>query len=702
MTEESNSQEKTIEIHVDSTRYKVAPGNQLVIPIQLINPSSKAGNFQLFIEGIPANWVSATSPITQLDPDARAIVNLVLQPPTQTETGPGIFPVIIRFVDQYDPTRLAKLEVELTVSAYSIDGRIGVMMESTQFSVSPGNGTTTKILLHNQGLVEDDFRLSVDGIPVSWISTPSPVTKLDVGEKQVITMTILPPPGSATRAGRFPFKLQVTSLKAPDQIDVIECTLTVSAVNKFICQLDPGTIEAKQLASVVITNQGNIQDTYTISWTSEGDAIAFDPPQAQSVQVSPGESASVEFSARPYNRPFFGNEVSLPFNTRVKPSSGEAQTINGHLTAKPMLPIWVIPVVLVLCLGIICVAVYFAFFKDNDDRDEQATQTAIAMTETYIASGGIQTPVIPTDSPPPTLLPTDIPTEIPLPSATLIPTDTPVPTPTDTPTNTPTVIPNVGRIAFQSNRDGDPELYIQDTGTGAIARLTQSLGVDTNPDYSPDGSRLAFMSDRTGDNEIYIANADGSNPINITNNPATDQNPSWSPDGQWIAFATNRDGNLEIYIMRPDGSNLLNLTNNPTDDQAPSWFSLGIAFQSNRDGNQEIYLMGADGSNQRNLTQNPADDSVPEGAPNGSQIAFTSLRDGNPEVYLMGVDGSNQRNLTNNPAADQAPAWSRDSNWVAFITDRDANQEIYIIRIDASQIYNITNHPAVDIVPTFQ
>ena len=109
-----------------------------------------------------------------------------------------------------------------------------------------------------------------------------------------------------------------------------------------------------------------------------------------------------------------------------------------------------------------------------------------------------------------------------------------------------------------------------------------------------DGKRIAFVSDRDGNPEIYVMDTDGGNLQNLTDNPAVDHSPSWSPDGKRIAFVSDRDGNPnEIYVMDTDGGNLQNLTNNPADDDGPSWSPDGkhIAFVSDRD------VMNANGSN---------------------------------------------------------------------------------------------------------
>src|SRR6185436_2023005 len=83
--------------------------------------------------------------------------------------------------------------------------------------------------------------------------------------------------------------------------------------------------------------------------------------------------------------------------------------------------------------------------------------------------------------------------------------------------------------------------------------------------------RIAFQSDRDGNNEIYVMNGDGSGLINLTNDPSDDYLPVWSPDGKRILFSSTRDGNWEIYMMNADGSAQTNLTNNPANDGDMNW-----------------------------------------------------------------------------------------------------------------------------------
>ena len=183
-------------------------------------------------------------------------------------------------------------------------------------------------------------------------------------------------------------------------------------------------------------------------------------------------------------------------------------------------------------------------------------------------------------------------------------------------------------------------------------------------------AQIAFASNRDGNPEIYVMDANGRNQRRLTNHPNNDWSPSWSPDGKRIVFMSNRDGHVhfhgwstyEIYVMDADGGNQQRLTENRKIDWDPVWSPDGkrIAFASDRKGdlqNFEIYVMDADGRNQQRLTENRGDDGSPSWSSDGKQIAFRSDRKGNPEIYVMDADGGNPQNLTNNPGGDVSPAW---------------------------------------------
>ena len=140
------------------------------------------------------------------------------------------------------------------------------------------------------------------------------------------------------------------------------------------------------------------------------------------------------------------------------------------------------------------------------------------------------------------------------------------------------------QIAFLSDRDGNPEIYVMDTDGNNQHRLTNNHNDDWSPSWSPDGKRIVFFSNRDGHvhakhgwstYDIYVMDVDGGNLQKLTENPNDDRDPSWSPDGKRIAFCSVREGhfNFEIYVMDTNGGNQQNLTNNRHDDCCPSWLN---------------------------------------------------------------------------------------------------------------------------------
>ncbi|MEO6221001.1 MAG: hypothetical protein ABIO81_11270, partial [Ginsengibacter sp.] len=71
--------------------------------------------------------------------------------------------------------------------------------------------------------------------------------------------------------------------------------------------------------------------------------------------------------------------------------------------------------------------------------------------------------------------------------------------------------------------------------TGTFKKLTSVI--DSYPMFSPDQKKIAFESNRSGNFEIYTMNSDGTNIRQLTFDTAFDGTPAWSPDGKSIVFA---------------------------------------------------------------------------------------------------------------------------------------------------------------------
>jgi WD40-like Beta Propeller Repeat len=253
--------------------------------------------------------------------------------------------------------------------------------------------------------------------------------------------------------------------------------------------------------------------------------------------------------------------------------------------------------------------------------------------------------------------------------------------------------------AFQSNRDGNFEIYSSTEYGGNQTRLTNNTAFDGHPRWSPDGTKIAFQSDRDGNFEIYTMNADGSGQTRITNNPAFDEIPAWSPDGTKIVFDSGRDDpHGEIYTMNADGSNVTRLTNDPGYDFASNWSPDGskIAWQSSRIGGQyDIYTMNPDGTSQTRITTSPATDEWPNWSISGT-LYYDSNATGDFDIYTTSGGGTQQAGDQQAPAP---PSYLHTGYATTYQQTVGGDSDIYI---GSSSPTAIVTGPALDQFPDRQ
>jgi TolB protein len=106
------------------------------------------------------------------------------------------------------------------------------------------------------------------------------------------------------------------------------------------------------------------------------------------------------------------------------------------------------------------------------------------------------------------------------------------------------------------------DIYLMDLEGNVLKQLTDMpRAVNEDPDWSPDGTRVVFQSNRDGNFEIYVMDSDGRNQQRITDHPGGDYWPAWRPgeetapasEGTLVGATRTRDSDGMVMVYAPGG-----------------------------------------------------------------------------------------------------------------------------------------------------
>jgi Tol biopolymer transport system component len=111
--------------------------------------------------------------------------------------------------------------------------------------------------------------------------------------------------------------------------------------------------------------------------------------------------------------------------------------------------------------------------------------------------------------------------------------------------------PDGKRIAFESNKEGPPNLFWQlADGSGGLERLNTGEYIQVPMSWSSDGRLLAFMEVNSATGvDIWVLRLGERKAEPFLRTPFNEGAPRFSPDGRWLAYISDESGRYEVYVQ---------------------------------------------------------------------------------------------------------------------------------------------------------
>jgi dipeptidyl aminopeptidase/acylaminoacyl peptidase len=264
--------------------------------------------------------------------------------------------------------------------------------------------------------------------------------------------------------------------------------------------------------------------------------------------------------------------------------------------------------------------------------------------------------------------------------------------------------PDGSRIAYMSNRDGMPQIYMHWLETGQTAAITNLTDPATGLSWSPDGSLLAFHK--------LVPEA----PLTIGQLPAPPAGAQWAEPAKYtdkLVFRFDGMGDLpagywHLFVIPAEGGTPRQLTSGDSHytagffaaqggapEWAPSSDAIVLSANLREDwemewSDSEVYEISVADASVRALTDRRGPDSSPTVSPDGGQVAYLGYDDRYQgyqvtRLHVMDRDGSNARVVSG--GLDRSVyqiRWAPGGEGIYGLYDDEGNTKLALFQLDGS------------------
>jgi dipeptidyl aminopeptidase/acylaminoacyl peptidase len=238
-------------------------------------------------------------------------------------------------------------------------------------------------------------------------------------------------------------------------------------------------------------------------------------------------------------------------------------------------------------------------------------------------------------------------------------------------------------------------LYIGTTKNSRITQFTHGDWNDTSPRWSPDGKWIAFLSNREEKPNIYLIPTTGGESRRLTNLEGIIAGLSWMADSKKLIYS---------FCAKKESSKEKNEKKTPLVREINRMYYKADGFGYRPECKFHIYTVNIPSGRTTQLTDGQWDEHFPTPSPDGRKIAFISNRQKEFEynmllfdIWVMNANGKRVRRIPTPKGLKQTLSWSPDGKSLAYVGNdkyKDytgaLNRNLWIVSVDKGRAKNLT------------
>ena len=229
---------------------------------------------------------------------------------------------------------------------------------------------------------------------------------------------------------------------------------------------------------------------------------------------------------------------------------------------------------------------------------------------------------------------------------------------------------------------------------GPLARLTSDPSIDQRPSLSRDGKRIAWETSRGGNFEVWVKDLVSGNEKGITRGLLREHMPALSPDGSRLVYDAHDGEKVTIFESGFQGGEPVRIREENVGQGSFQWTAKGDAvLYFHREPPGSVGLMNLSSKKRTVLLRHPkfnlslADARLsPDGRWVAFPVPFAPHRSRLAVARVSGTVIDNERDWTYlmpETMNSFQPEWSPNGKWLYFLSDQTGRLAVWALRLSA-------------------